>query len=273
MSNLKNLFAITPVAAAVSLAAATAFAPMSAQAEWSGNIGVHSKYLLRGIFDENDSTAIQGGVDYSEGMFYAGWWFSNLGYNYDKSLVAGADGLLNTADDASGVTDAEGFENDFYLGMAGETAGGLAWDVGLIQYVYMDVDDSDLTELTASLGMAGFSVGMQYLLSDGWWGNQGDIYWKLGYNTDLPSDFNLDVMLGYYTYDDSDNSDLCFPAGSSCGATTEDSGYRHLNLTVSHPVGSTGADAYVQFTHAGEDRGGNDYENSVVAGITYGFDL
>ncbi len=228
-------------------------APTAAQAELSGNIGVHSKYLLRGIFEENDDAAVQGGLDYSNGSFYAGWWASSLGYTYDAG-GAGVD-----------VTE-RGFENDFYAGFAGETAGGLGWDIGLLQYIYLNVDDSDLTELIGGLSMGPFSAGFQYLLSDGWWGNAGDIYWKLGYSTDLPKDFGLAVDLGYYTYDDDDNSELG-------GVTLEDSGFRHLNFTLSHPVGKTGADMYVQYTVAGEDRGGAEYDDSMVMGITYDFDI
>ena len=251
---------IRPLAVATSLAVAAIGTPLAAQADLSGNIGVHSKYLLRGIFDENDATAVQGGLDYShDSGFYAGYWFSNLGYTYDADTVT--------------VSDGAGFENDFYGGFAGETAGGLGWDIGLIQYVYLNVDDSDLTELTFSLSYGGLSGGFQYLLSDGWWGNSGDVYWKLGYNTDLPKDFNLDILLGYYTYDDSDNSKLCNPAPEGCGATTEDSAFRHLTFTLGHPIGKTGADWYIAYTFAGDDRGGNSYDDSVVAGITYGFDI
>jgi uncharacterized protein (TIGR02001 family) len=245
------------VAAAVSLS--PMMLPTAAQADLSGNIGVHSKYLLRGIGVENDATAVQGGIDYShDSGFYAGWWGSNLGYTYDRNV---------------GMEDGDGFENDFYAGFAGGADDGFNYKVGLIQYYYISVDDSDLTEFLASVGYGPVSLQAQYLLNDGWWGNDGDIYWTLNYSADLPSDFSLGASLGWYTYDDSDNSKLCYPAGAGCGATTEDSGFRHLNLTLSHPIAETGADMYVQYTVAGEDRGGNDYDNKVVFGLTYGFDI
>ena len=66
MKNL-NLLKVSPLALAVSLATATAFAPVAVQAEASGNIGVHSKYLLHGIGLENDNTALQGGLDVASG--------------------------------------------------------------------------------------------------------------------------------------------------------------------------------------------------------------
>ncbi len=257
-----SLFSVSPLALAISLTSATAFAPIAAQAaesSASGNIGVHSEYLLRGIGRENDDTAVQGGFDYSHSSgFYAGYWGSNLGYSYDK----------NVGTDPGG----NGFENDLYAGFAG-AAGDLSYKLGLIQYYYINVDDSDLTEFLANVGYAGFTMQAQYLLNDGVWGNSGDIYWTLGYSLPLPSDFTLAASLGWYTYNDDDNTDMCGATpGNLC--TTEDTAYRHLNLTLSHPIADTGANMYVQYTNAGENRTGfDDYDDRVIFGVTYGFGL
>ena len=257
-----SLFSVSPIALAMSLTSAAAFAPITAQAAETtatGNIGIHSMYLLRGIGRENDNTAVQGGFDYAhESGFYAGYWGSNLGYSYDST----------TGTDSSG----NGFENDFYGGYAG-SAGDFSYKLGLIQYYYISVDDSDLTEILANVGYAGFTAQMQYLANDGWWGNAGDIYWTLGYSLPLPNDFTLGASLGWYTYNDSDNSEMCGATpGNVC--TTEDSAYRHLNLTLSHPIANTGANMYVQYTNAGENRVGNDnFDDEVIFGVTYGFDL
>lgn len=260
-----SLFSVSHLALAVSLSSVTAFAPIAAQAESSasGNIGVHSMYLLRGIGRENDNTAVQGGFDYShDSGFYAGYWGSNLGYSYDKNVGVDPGG--------------NGFENDIYGGFAG-AAGDVSYKLGLIQYYYINVDDSDLTELLANVGYAGFTLQAQYLLTDGWWGNDGDIYWTLGYSLDLPNDFTLGASLGYYTYDDATNDEMCGTdpiTGAALNCTTSDNGYRHLNLTLSHPIADTGANMYVQYTNAGEDRTGNDnYDDKVIFGVTYGFDL
>lgn len=260
MKNL-SLLKLSPLGLAVSLAIATALTPTTALADLSGNIGVHSKYLLRGIGLENDNTAVQGGVDYThESGFYAGWWGSNLGYSYDRTAVDGVDSGGN------------GFENDFYGGFTG-SAGDISYDVGLIQYYYMNVDDSDLTEFLGSVGYGPFSLQMQYLLKDGWWGNSGDIYWTANYSTDLPSNFTLGASLGWYTYDDSANTKMCGAGVPGNVCTTEDSAFRHLNLTLSHPIASTGADVYLQYTVAGKNRVGTEFDNKVIMGITYGFDL
>lgn len=260
---------LTIVALATTLAAASSLLLSSAVLadepasphKLTGNIGVHSMYLLRGIGRENDNTAVQGGIDYSNANgFYAGWWGSNLGYSYDAS-TGGAD------------TGGNGFENDFYAGFAG-SSGDISYKLGLIQYFYINVDDSNLAEALASVGYGPFSLQAQYLLKDGWWGNSGDIYWTANYSTSLPRDFTFGASLGWYTYDGDDNSKLCNPNPAGCGTTTEDSAFRHLNLTLGHPIGSTGANMYVQYTVAGEDRTGkDDYDNKVVFGLTYSFDL
>lgn len=234
--------------------------PSISFAELSGNIGVHSKYLLRGIFEENDDAAVQGGLDYSnDSGLYAGWWISSLGYTYEAP--------------ANTKTNERGVENNLYGGFTGEM-GSIGYDIGLIQYLYVNVDDSDLTELKAALSLGPLYLQLQYLLNDGWWGNAGDIYWTAGASFDLPHDFGFAIDLGYYTYEDDDNAELSGCNGvTPCNVTTDDSGFRHANFTLSHPVGSTGADMYVQYTLAGEDRSGTDYDDSMVIGFTYEFDI
>ena len=245
---------IIPLALATTLAISGLAVPVIANADLSANIGVHSKYLLRGIFDENNGTADQGGFDWSnDSGFYLGYWGSNLGYTYQADPGA------------TPLTSSVGFENDFYAGFSGK-AGDVGYDIGLIQYYYLNVDDSDLTELTAKATMGDGYVGLQYLLTDGWWGNSGDVYWKAGYSFSMPKDFGLAFDLGYYTYNDTDNLELG-------AATTSTSGFRHLNITLSRELGSTGAEMYLQYTLAGEDRTALEYDNSIVMGLTYGVDL
>jgi len=251
---MKKTTNLTATALAVAVATGAGFAtPQAAQAEVSYNIGIHSKYLLRGIFEENSGTAIQGGADWSSenSGLYAGYWFSSLGYTYEAP--------------ADTKTDESGFENDFYIGYAGDIGGGFGYDVGLIQYVYVNVDDSDLTEAVASLSFSDFYVKAQYLLSDGWWGNSGDIYWTAGWSGGIGGGVTLALDYGYYTYDDDDagNPELGAP-------TLSTSGFRHFNVTASKEV-MKDVEAYLQYTFAGEDRTGAEYNDSMVAGVTYSF--
>jgi len=246
MNKLAKKLVLTPIALATALSA------QAAMAELSGNIGIHSKYALRGIAMENDNTTIQGGIDWSNGGFYAGYWFSNLGYSYD---------------DSKGVYSGNGFENDLYAGYVFSLTESVSLDLGLTQYVYINVDDSNLTELNLSVAAGDFYAKMQYLLTDGWWGNAGDIYWTAGYSMSLPHDFGLSLDLGYYTYDDDDTTKY--------GVTTDSSGgFRNFSTTLSYPVGKSGAEVYLQYIVAGEDRmGSDDYDDQFVAGVTYSFDM
>ena len=220
----------------------------SAQAEVTGNIGVVSKYIFRGgavvggtTVHENNGAAVQGGLDYAhESGMYAGYWGSSLDYS--------------NGDDVSG------FENDVYVGYSGEAAG-FSYDVALLYYYYMSVDDADTPELAVSVGYGPFSAGFAYLLDDVAWGNAGDIYWTLGYEAELPSDFTFGATAGFYTYQE----DGDFITGS------ESSGFKHLDLSVSHPLGATGAEMSITYMVGGKDRFDQDVEDAVVLGASFSF--
>ncbi|WP_455210377.1 TorF family putative porin [Kaarinaea lacus] len=258
MKLLKNL---TPLATASAIAISAFTLPATATAgEFTGNIGVYSKYLLRGIAEENSNTAVQGGLDYAfDNGFYLGYWGSNLGYSYETEPEA----------DTTTLT---GFENDFYGGYAG-SVGKFDYSAGLIQYYYINVDDSNLTELVLSGGFAGWTLQAQYLLTDGFWGNSGDIYWTLSGGVELPANFGLDLNLGYYTYNDDDNDKLVDPSDGSQVETTTTSEMRHVNVSLTHPIGDTGADMALTYIFAGKDRTEQKYTNSMVMSATWGFDI
>ena len=64
---------------AVAVALSALFAGSAAMAgDVSYNIAVTSDYVWRGISKSNDQAALQGGVDYTQGLFYAGTWLSNV---------------------------------------------------------------------------------------------------------------------------------------------------------------------------------------------------
>lgn len=99
-----------------------------AEGEFSGNVALTTDYVWRGISQNNENPAIQGGFDFANGAFYAGTWASIVDFG-------GAN-----------------MELDLYGGFAGETEGGLSWDVGVIGYVYPDADDLDFVEVYGGLG-------------------------------------------------------------------------------------------------------------------------
>ena len=226
-------------------------APLMANAGVSGNIGVFSDYVLRGITaggTEGNGPVLQGGFDYSgDSGIYAGYWGSNLGYS---------DGSTST-----------GFENDLYAGWGG-SSGDLNYSIGFIQYYYLHVADSDGLEINPTIGYGPVTFGLKYLATDVAWGNSGDIYWTLGYSASLPADFSLSATAGYYTYkkDGKYIKDNNNPAAKS-------SAFRHLDISLSHPIGKTGADMSVTYTLPGKDRHNVDQKDAIVFGVKYGFDI
>ena len=134
-----------------------------------------------------DASAYSGGFDYSsEGGFYAGTWGSNVAFG-------GA-----------------GLELDTYLGYAGETDGGLGWDVGYINYAYPEVTDADFSEIYVALSYA--DVGFSYYLGDEF----GDYY-------DISYGFG-DFSFSYGDYEDT-GSNFLVGYGFSLGEYDASLGY------------------------------------------------
>ena len=99
------------------------FAGGAAMAQDAGslsyNIEATSDYVFRGISQTaNDGAALQGGLDYKKGTFYAGTWLSNVDFAGTGNTHA------NT-------------EWDVYAGLQ-PTVGDYSFDFGVIYYVYPD---------------------------------------------------------------------------------------------------------------------------------------
>ncbi len=90
----------------------------------SGNVGIYSQYIFRGLTQTNTKPALQGGFDYGHSSgFYAGTWASNVSWLHDSAA-------------ATGYTSSS-LEWDFYGGFKGAFGkSDLGWDVGLLYYAY-----------------------------------------------------------------------------------------------------------------------------------------
>ncbi|MGA9659675.1 MAG: TorF family putative porin, partial [Asticcacaulis sp.] len=100
----------------------------------SYNLAATSNYVWRGVSQTGDEAALQGGIDYSRGLFYAGAWASNVDFSDDAGHRAST-------------------EVDLYLGMT-PSIGSFDFDVGAIYYAYPGSDkdsDFDFTELKAAV--------------------------------------------------------------------------------------------------------------------------
>ncbi len=123
-------------------AAAPAAAPEASPHTLTGNVGIFSQYIFRGLTQTNHQPALQGGFDYSHSSgFYLGTWGSNVSWfeqtNVNTSAAPvslaqpGAAGGNFTANGAN----SNSLELDIYGGYK-FSAGDFAFDVGLLQYWY-----------------------------------------------------------------------------------------------------------------------------------------
>lgn len=242
----------------------------AAAGELTGHLDLASKYYLRGITTtygptlpgagnagadapENDSVALQGGLDYSfDSGFYLGWWFSTLGYNYNFPATA--------APYDKGVS----VEHDLYGGYRGKI-GDFGYQLGLTKYTYVPSVDASAFETNIGITYGSFGLYSQTLLDDVTYGNAGDTYWTATYSTALPSDFTFNAILGYYTYEKTGKFINDF------GGFTQKSGaFRNLTLGISYPFTKkfTGSLNYII---GGENRWGVDQDNKFYGTVSYAF--
>lgn len=144
------MMSIKKIAAAAALGTAV-LAPATATAQLSGNAGVMSQYLFRGL-EQGPAAAAYGGLDYaSDSGFYVGTWAATIGFASNSGTST---------------------EVDIYAGFAGE-AGALAYDVGALYYWYPEEDEAgsanpsnNTFELYGSIGTGPFSLSAYYAIGD-----------------------------------------------------------------------------------------------------------
>jgi uncharacterized protein (TIGR02001 family) len=169
--------------------AALVLASSAATAEVSGNVGVVTDYLFRGI-TQTGGPAIQGGIDYAHSSgLYAGTWASNVAF-------AGGGGATGT-------------EQDFYAGFAKEF-GAFGVDVGVIYYWYPEEGEDKATGasqfstveagITLSLGPVALSYHYadkaKFFLGDGLAGEAG--FLNLALDQPIADGLNLQASIGHY---------------------------------------------------------------------------
>ena len=90
----------------------------------TGNFGIFTQYIFRGLTQTNGSPAAQGGFDYSHSSgLYAGTWLSNISWLMDSPAVTGYS--------------SSSLELDMYGGYKGTFgASDFGYDVGVLKYYY-----------------------------------------------------------------------------------------------------------------------------------------
>ena len=167
----------------------------SALAELSGNVGVVSEYLFRGL-PQSGGAAVQCGLDYaSESGFYAGTWASTINF-------AGATGSAA--------------EVDFYAGFGGE-AGSIGYDLGAIYYWYSEEEEggaspdpsNNTIEVYGSLSFGPATLGLYYSLADYFAvTDEGVMYPYLDLSFPMSDKLSLDLHVGQQTFEEDGIEDV-----------------------------------------------------------------
>jgi uncharacterized protein (TIGR02001 family) len=191
----KSLIAL----ALVSAFAAPAFAEEAAPAPaLTGNIGLVSNYIFRGISQTQNHPAIQGGFDYNHASgFYVGTWASNVGWVTRSDYSA---------------KDNNSMELDLYGGYKGSFATDFSYDVGMIKYYYPGTGIAgnptpDTLEMYAGIGWKFITLKYNYTVSKYFvgWGdqdgegknNRGSGYIDLSANYDLGDGWGVQAHIGH----------------------------------------------------------------------------
>jgi uncharacterized protein (TIGR02001 family) len=167
----------------------------SALAGVTGNVGVVSEYLFRGIA-QSGGAAVQGGFDYaSESGFYVGTWASTINF-------AGATGSAA--------------EVDFYGGFSGK-AGDIGYDIGGIYYLYTEEEEggaspdpsNNTIEAYASVTFGPAKLGVNYSFADYFAvTDETVIYPYLKLSFPIAEKATLDMSVGQQTFDDDAIEDI-----------------------------------------------------------------
>ena len=197
----KKTVLVGMVATALSAGAAMAQTPAAPASPHTltGNVGLFSQYIFRGLTQTDRKPALQGGFDYSHASgLYAGTWASNISWLRDAT--------------PSSYTSGGSLEWDFYGGFKntiGKTD--FTYDIGLLYYYYpgsiapSPAIKADTLELYGALGWKWVTVKYSHSLNNKTFGvtdSRGTYY--LEANADVPlggSGLTLNLHYGKQKYD------------------------------------------------------------------------
>ncbi len=207
--------------------------PLSAMAEDSpltGNIGLSTDYIFRGISQTQHRPEISGGFDYahSSGLYIGTWlsnqdWVSEGHYKENSSL-----------------------EVDLYGGFRGSLPAEVGYDVGMIGYYYpgTKIDGTkspDTAEIYGSLSWKFLTLKDSYTVSDnfiGWYDyslgkkSRGSNYIELNANYDLGNGWGILGHIGHQKVEhisDADYSDWKVGVSKDIGYGTVTLAYSDTN--------------------------------------------
>jgi uncharacterized protein (TIGR02001 family) len=147
----------------------------------SGDLGVYSQYMWRGMQQTAGQASVQGDLNVDSGMgLSANVWFASL---------------------AGPST-----EFDFTVDYSGEV-GDISYSLGAIAYAYLNAAASNATEVYAGLGYGPVSATYYYAVNGAW---KKDAYVDIGLGHNLMG-FDLAANFGFYLPTTSVTSPTAFP--------------------------------------------------------------
>jgi uncharacterized protein (TIGR02001 family) len=168
-------------AAALGSVTAQAQQPPASPHTITGNLGLFSQYVFRGLTQTDKEPALQGGMDYAHTSgFYVGTWGSNVSVLRDSGLYSSGGSL----------------ELDIYGGFKGSIGkSDFGYDVGLLYYWYpgteaAGMNSADTFELYGALTWKWLSAKLSYSLQDETFGvgdSRGTYYLDLTATYPIPN--------------------------------------------------------------------------------------
>lgn len=201
---MRKLILASAVSAAFSLPL-TVFSQSAVAADsphtLTGNFGLYSEYIFRGLTQTNADPALQGGFDYSHASgFYAGTWLSNISWLTDSPAVTGYT--------------SSSLEWDVYGGYRGTFGkSDFGYDVGLLQYYYPGTHSTiaapgsvkaDTLEAYGALSWKWLSAKYSHSIGSKTFGvdnSRGTWYLDISANYPLTDKLNLQAHYGKQKFD------------------------------------------------------------------------
>lgn len=176
----------------------------------TGNVGIYSEYIFRGLTQTNNDPAIQGGMDYAHSSgFYLGAWGSNVSW-LKENLSLGVPPVT-----AGSYGQGGSLELDLYGGYKGSIGSSdFTYDVGVLRYWYPGTVSApiapnpynikaDTTEVYAALGWKWLSAKYSHSLGDTFGVDNASGTYYLDLSATIPlaeSGFTLGLHYGIQKY-------------------------------------------------------------------------
>ena len=195
-AGLAALFAGSALAQTPAPAAAAPAPAAAPESDWTftGNVGLYSQYVFRGISQTNEKPALQGGFDIGhKSGFYVGTWASNVSWLSDGNPDVSAS-----------------LEWDFYGGYKWALPADFVLDLGVLYYWYPGTypegyTKPNTTELYAALTWKWITGKYSYSVDSKTFGfpdSRGSDYWELNATYDIVDKVNDTIgkvtVFGHY---------------------------------------------------------------------------